>query len=105
MSVTDGPMLEPRRRCAPDRTLAELALATPASVPSGVHTPWVDRQKKTVRPPNTIGLTSRRRAARGMVGSDPPRFLDETGITNNLLRASAAPRAERVDHTPGGRSD
>ena len=88
------PMLEPHLHtlaaliaAQPDRTLAELkdALATPASVPTvwrAVHALGLTVKKKRSVHPNTIGLTSRRRAARGMrrvacggadLGSDPPR--------------------------------
>ena len=115
------PMLEPHLHtlaaliaAQPDRTLAELqdALATPASVPTvwrAVHALGLT-VKKTVRPsehdrPDVA-------AARGAWHVAAPTwdpthlvFLDETGITNNLLRRfGRAPRGARVhDHTPGGR--
>ena len=98
----------------PDRTLAELkdALATPASVP----TVW-----RAVR---ALGLTVKKNgppaehdrpdvaAARVAWHAAAPTwdvahlvFLDETGITTNLLRRyGRAPRGARVhDHAPCGR--
>ena len=103
----------------PDRTLAELkdALGTPASLATiwrAVAGSGRDRQKKRSGPPNTIDLTSRPRA---VVTGTPPRrpgirhawcFLDETGITNTLLRRvwSGPPRGPRPRPRavrPGGR--
>ena len=99
----------------PDRTLAELkdALATPASVPTvwrAVRALGLTVKKKRSARPNTIGLTSA--AARVAWHAAAPTwdvahlvFLDETGITNNLLRRyGRAPRGARVhDHAPCGR--
>ena len=69
-----------------------------------------DRQKKRSGPPNTIDLTSRPRGSCGTPPAptwDPTRlvFLDETGITNNLLRRyGRALRGARVhDHAPCAR--
>ena len=99
----------------PDRTLAELkdALATPASVPTvwrAVRALGLTVKKKRSARPNTIGLTSRPRGSRGRVSEPtwdvaPLVFLDETGITTNLLRRyGRAPRGARVhDHAPCGR--
>ena len=99
----------------PDRTLAELkdALGTPASLATiwrAVAALDVTVKKKRSGPPNTIDLTSR---PRGSCGTPPRRpgirhawfFLDETGITNNLLRRyGRALRGARVhDHAPCAR--
>ena len=96
----------------PDRTLAELkdALGTPASVATiwrAVAALDVTVKKKRSGPPNTIDLTSRPRGSCGTPPRptwDPTRlvFLDETGITNNLLRRyGRALRGARVhDHAP-----
>ena len=86
----------------PDRTLAELkdALATPASVP----TVW-----RAVR---ALGLTVKKNGPPVAWHAAAPTwdvahlvFLDETGITTNLLRRyGRAPRGARVhDHAPCGR--
>ena len=117
------PMLEPPLHtlpaliaAQPDRTLAELkdALATPASVPTvwrAVHAIGltVQGQKRSAQP-NTIGpdVAAARVAWQAAAPTwDPTHlvFLDETGITNNLLRRfGRAPRGARVhDHVPGGR--
>ena len=98
----------------PDRTLAELkdALATPASV----TTVWRAVRalgltvKKTVRPsehdrPDVAAARVAWHAAAPTWDVAHLVFLDETGITNNLLRRyGRAPRGARVhDHAPCGR--
>ena len=98
----------------PDRTLAELkdALATPASVP----TVWRAVRalgltvKKTVRPaehdrPDVAAARVAWHAAAPTWDVAHLVFLDETGITTNLLRRyGRAPRGARVhDHAPCGR--
>ena len=113
------PMLEPHLHtlaaliaAQPDRTLAELkdALATPASVP----TVWraVHAIGLTVRSaqPNTIGLTSRRRASRGRRRRRPgirPTSCFWTKPASPTIcsdDSGRAPRGARVhDHAPCGR--
>ena len=98
----------------PDRTLAELkdALATPASVP----TVWRAVRalgltvKKKVRPsehdrPDVAAARVAWHAAAPTWDVAHLVFLDETGITTNLLRRyGRAPRGARVhDHAPCGR--
>ena len=98
----------------PDRTLAELkdALATPASVP----TVWRAVRalgltvKKTVRPsehdrPDVAAARVAWHAAAPTWDVAHLVLLDETGITNKLLRRyGRAPRGARVhDHAPCGR--
>ncbi len=98
----------------PDRTLAELkdALATPARVP----TVWRAVRalgltvKKTVRPsehdrPDVAAARVAWHAAAPTWDVAHLVFLDETGITTNLLRRyGRAPRGARVhDHAPCGR--
>ena len=99
----------------PDRTLAELkdALGTPASLATiwrAVAGPGRDHQKKRSGPPNTIDLPSRPRGVVWHAAAptwDPTRlvFLDETGMTNTLLRRyGRALRGARVhDHAPCAR--
>ena len=98
----------------PDRTLAELkdALATPARVP----TVWRAVRalgltvKKTVRPsehdrPDVAAARVAWHTAAPTWDVAHLVLLDETGITNTLLRRyGRAPRGARVhDHAPGGR--
>ena len=66
--------------------------------------PRVDRQKKRSAHPNTIGLTSRRRAARGMWRRRPgirptSCFWTKPASPTICSDDSAAPRAERVSTT------
>ena len=110
------PMLEPHLHtlaaliaAQPDRTLAELkdALATLASVPTvwrAVHALGLTVKKKRSAHPNTIGLTSRRRAARGMRRRRPgirptSCFWTKPASPTICSDDSAAPRAERVSTT------
>ena len=111
------PMLEPHLH-----TLAALIAAQPGPSHAGrtegrprharecadglaCHTrPRVDRQKKRSAHPNTIGLTSRRRAARGMrrrrPGIRPPScFWTKPASPPICSDDSAAPRAGRVSTT------
>ena len=93
----------------PDRTLADLkdALATPASVPTvwrAVHALGLTVKKKRSAHPNTIGLTSRRRTARGMrrrrPGIRPASCCWTTPASPTICSDdAAAPRAGRVSTT------
>ena len=68
----------------------------------GVRSPRVDRQKKRYTPPNSVALTSRPRAGSGRATQplhDAGRyvFVDESGVTTDLLRRYArSPRGTRV---------
>ena len=100
----------------PDRTLAELkdALATPASVPTiwrAIYALGLTVKKngppirRTINRPDVAAARGAWHAAAPTWDPTPLVFLDETGITTNLLRRfGRAPCGARVhDHTPGGR--
>ena len=98
----------------PDATLAELREALPTS--AGLTTIWraldqlgLHRQKKRYTPTNNAGLTSPLSGAGGETGSRCATsrqyvFLDECGVTTDLLRRyGRSPRGTRLhDHTPCG---